>query len=402
MKIILGLFAVLLGASSHISYFKYERHLAPTNSSGQHYVVVDETIWRHARPDLGDLRLYSAESEVPYLLEIERGRAEAVQKNVPLLQPGMVGGKTQFLLDMSGLPEYNRIKLKLAATNFVAHARVEGQDDAHGKHWALLGTTTLYDLSNEKLGNNKTLQIPLTTYKYLRVTIDRPVRPSDVEGGTAGMISEQKATWQDLSSKPKETQEGKDTVFTFPVPGDAPVDRVIFSVDQSQRGFERTVEIQDDKGLYIGSGELSRIHMRRNGQKIDFERTSINLGGTSRGTLRVIIHNGDDIPLKISDVRLQQYERRVYFDSHSGVQSRLYYGDEKLTAPVYDYAELFRRNAGANRLQMGAEEANASYTGRPDGRPWSERHSAVLWVAMIATVIILGGIALRSMKTDKT
>lgn len=401
MKITLGLLAVLLGTSAHISYFHYQRQLVAPNSSGQHYLVVDETIWRHARPDLGDLRLYSAGTEVPYRLEIERGRAEAAQKNVQLLQPGTVGGETQFLLDMSGVPEYNRIKLKLAARNFVTHARVEGQDDAHGKHWAILGTTTLYDLSNEKLGRNSTLQIPLTTFKYLRVTIDRPVKPSDVEGATAGMISEQKATWQDLSSKPKESQEGKDTVFTFIVPKNAPVDRVIFSIDQTQRGFERSVEIQDDKGLRMGSGEISRVHMRRNGQKIDFERTAINLPGTGRGTLRVIIHNGDDVPLKISDVRLQQYERRIYFDSRSGAQFRLYYGDEKLAAPVYDYAKLFHKDADASRVEMGAEEANASYTGRPDDQPWSERHSALLWVAIIATVIILGGIALRSMKTDR-
>jgi Protein of unknown function (DUF3999) len=402
MKITLGLLALLLGAGAHLSYFKYQRQLAATNTSGQRYVVVDETIWRHARPDLGDLRLYSAETEIPYLLEIERGRAEVVQQNVQLLQPGTLRGKTQFLLDMSGVPEYNRIQLKLAARNFVTHARVEGQDDAHGKHWAVLGTTTLYELSNEKLGANKTLQIPLTTYKYLRVTIGRPVKPSDVEGATAGMISEQKATWQDLSSKAKETQEDKNTVFTFLVPTNVPVDRVNFSIDQAQQGFERTVEIQDDKRLRIGSGELSRIHLRRNGQKIDVERTFVNLPGTSRGTLRVIIHNGDDAPLKISDARLQQYERRIYFDSRPGAQFTLYYGDEKLAAPVYDYAKLFHKDAGASRVEMGAEKANAAYTGRPDDRPWSERHSALLWVAIIAAVIILGGIALRSMKTDRT
>jgi hypothetical protein len=158
MKTTLALLAVLLGASPHISYFKYQRQLVAANSSGQHYVVVDETLWRHARPDLGDLRLYSAEIEIPYSLEIERGSAETVQKNVRLLQQGTVGGKTQFLMDMSGVPEYNRIELKLATKNFVTHARVEGQDDAHGIHWAILGTTTLYDLSNEKLGHNNTLR----------------------------------------------------------------------------------------------------------------------------------------------------------------------------------------------------------------------------------------------------
>jgi Protein of unknown function (DUF3999) len=402
MKTTLGLLAVLLVASPHISYFKYQRQLGTANSSGQHYVVVDETLWRHARPDLGDLRLYSAETEIPYTLAIERGSAETVRKNVRLLQPGTVGGKTQFLMDMSGVPEYNRIEMKLATKNFVAHARVEGQDDPHGAQWANLGTTTLYDLSTEKLGHNSTLQIPLTSYKYLRVTVDSPVKPSDVESGTAGMIRSQKAVWRDLSSEPKQTQQRKDTVFTFLVPGNVPVDRVICFIDPAQRNFQRTMEIQDEKGLCFGSGQLSRIHLQRNGQKIDFEQTWVDLRGTSQRTLRVIIHNGDDVPLKISGVRLQQYERRIYFDSDSGAQPRLYYGDEKLATPVYDYAKLFQKHANAGQVQVGVEEANAAYTGRPDDRPWSERHAAVLWVAIIVAVIILGGIALRSMKTSTT
>src|SRR5262245_58466579 len=134
MKTILALLAVLGAASP--SYFKYQRRLDSANASSHHYLIVDEILWRHARPDMGDLRLYSADREIPYALSTEHGSLETLQKSVPLLQPGSVGGKTQFLLDMSGIAEYNRIELKLATRNFVAHALVEGQDDPHGKQWA--------------------------------------------------------------------------------------------------------------------------------------------------------------------------------------------------------------------------------------------------------------------------
>jgi hypothetical protein len=398
MRTTLGLLAVLLAASPSISYFKYQRQVEATNSSGQHYARLDETLWRHARPDLDDLRMYSADREIPYILTIEWGSSQTEQKEVRVLQPGRVGGKTQFLLDMSGVPEYDRIELKLATENFVAHARVEGQDHLHGAQWALLGTTTLYDLSDERLGHNSTLQIPVTTYKYLRVTVDSSVKPSDVEGGTAGVMRAQKAVWRDLSGEPKQTQQGKDTVLTFSVPGNVPVERVTFAIDSAQPNFQRGVKVEGNKGVGFGSGELSRIHMQRNGQRIDVEQTWVDIGGASQGILRAIIHNGDDVPLKITGARLQQYERRIYFDSHSGAQPRLYYGDEKLGAPVYDYAKLFRKDANAGEVELGAEESNAAYTGRPDDRPWSERHPAVLWVAIIAAVLILGGIALRSMK----
>jgi hypothetical protein len=163
MKVTLGLLAALLITGSSISFFKYERDVPAVTSSGQHYVVVDDGMWQHARPGLNDLRLYSADREIPYVLETERDSSETDQKAIRVLQPATVGGKTQVLLDMSALSEYDRVALELSTKNFVAHARVSGQDDPHGARWASLGITTLYDLSDEKLGRNATLQIPLTT-----------------------------------------------------------------------------------------------------------------------------------------------------------------------------------------------------------------------------------------------
>jgi hypothetical protein len=402
MKITLGLLAALLTTSSAISYFHYQRQLEPLNSSGQHYIAVDEAVWQHARPDLGDLRIYSADKEIPYRLTIEQGSSETEQRQCRALQPGTVGGKTQFLLDMSGVAEYDRIELNLRARNFVAHARVEGQDDLHAAKWAILGTTTLYDLSDERLGRNFTLKIPLTTYKYLRVTVDKPVNPSDVESGTAGITRAQKAVWRDLGSEPKQSQQGKDTILTFSVQGEVPVERAVISVDPTQQNFLRRLEVQGENAQEFGSGEIRRVHMERNGQKIDTEQTSLDLRGNLQGTLKIIIHNGDDVPLKITSVRLQQYERRIYFDAAGGTQPKLYYGDAQLDAPVYDYAKLFQKNANAEQKQLGAEEVNTAFTGRPDDRPWSERHPALLWLAIIAAVLILGGVALRSMKVVTT
>ena len=406
-----GVLAAFLAANASFAYFRYERPAEPAKTTGQHYVVVDETFWQHARPDLGDVRMYWEQTEIPYKLTMENGGTETERKSFRVLQPGIVGGKTQFLLDMAGVAEYDRIELKLATKDFVAHARVEGQDDPHGARWADLGTTTLYDLSTEKLGRNSTLQIPLTNYKYLRVTVDRAVKPGDVEGGTAEATRARQAVWRDLSSKAAISQEngnrpgdangthGKATVLTFSIPGNIPVERLVFTIDPAQENFRRPVEIQSDKGSVFGSGEITRIHMLRNGQKINVEQTSLDIEGIGPAALKIKIQNGDDAPLEISDARLQQYERRIYFDSPSGSEAHFYYGDEKLGAPIFDYAKLFEKNANADQVLLRPEQANSAYTGRPDDRPWSERHPAVLWVAIIAAVAILGTIALRSMKT---
>ncbi len=370
--------------------------------------MVDEVIWLHARPDLSDLRLYAAEKEVPYKLTVESGGSETEQKEFRVLQPASVTDQTQFVLDMSGLEEYDRITLKLATKNFVARARVEGQDDLHGTHWALLGTTTLYDLSDEKLGNNTTLQIPPSAFKYLRVTVDSSVKPADVQSGTAGITRAQRAVWRELAAAVKQEQRGRDTVLSFEISSNVPAERLALSIDPAQENFRREISIQDGE-QFSAAGEISRIHMLRNGQKVDVEQTSLDLCGDCAGnsagsrakTLKFVIHNGDDQPLKITGARLQQFERRVYFEADSAALW-LYYGDGRLAAPEYDYAKLFQKDGRVEAVGLNNEEANSAYTGRPDERPWSERHPAVLWISIIAAVLILGGIALRSLKSAPT
>ena len=391
--------AIVVATSASPAYFKYRRQVQSANSAGQHYLVVDETIWRHARPDLNDLRMYAAEKEVPYKLTVETGGSETEQKHFRVLQPASIGGKTQFLLDMSGVDEYDRIHLTLNTKNFVAHTRVEGQDDPHGTKWALLGTTTLYDLSDEKLGSNSTLQIPLSAFKFLKVTVDSGVKPSDVKNGTAGATRAQKAVWRDVTSPSRLEQHGKETVITFDVPANTPVERLTLDIDPTQPNFCRQIQIRASKDEPYATQQISRIHMLRKGQKVDVERTSIEPCGNCQGTLKAVIQNGDDPPLKISGAHLQQWERRIYFDSGAGERPWVYYGDKKLGTPEYDYAKLFQKDARVEPVTLNPEQNNVAYVPRPDDRPWSDQHPALLWAAILAAVLILGAVALRSLQT---
>jgi hypothetical protein len=77
-----------------------------------------------------------------------------------------------------------------------------------------------------------------------------------------------------------------------------------------------------------------------------------------------------------------------------------YYGDDKLGSPTYDYAKLFQTSseAEAAEAKLGPGQHNAAYTGRPDERPWTDRHPEVLWTAMILAVAGFGFIAMRSLK----
>jgi len=317
---------------------------------------------------------------------------------VPVLQQARVAGKTQFLLEMSALAEYDHVRLSLSSRNYIVHARVEGSDDPHAKRWAALSDNILYDFTQENLGGCQLLRLPRSTFKYLRVTLDGPITPQDVTGATSEIAANHVASWQDVGQLMKEEQRGEDTLFSFSLGEGVPVERIVFAVSPGQPNFKREVEIQDDKGGMLGSGEINRIHMVRSGQKIDSEQDEVELSSANRKTISVIVHNGDDPPLKLDGVRLQQLERRIYFDAPAQSALTLYYGDDKLEPPTYDYAKLFVRDPSAGLVQAGAETANPVYSGRPDDRPWSDRHPAMLWIAILAAVGLLGGLALRSLR----
>ena len=166
-----------------------------------------------------------------------------------------------------------------------------------------------------------------------------------------------------------------------------PVERVIFTVAAGQPDFSRNIEIQDENGRWVGSGEINRIHMVRAGRKIDSDDHTVQCTVKGQKILKVAIHNGDDRPLQLAGVKLQQLERRVYFNPPVQQPVMLYYGDPKLETPIYDYAKLFLQDNSAGMTQLGQETANAAYTPRPDDRPWSERHPVVLWAAIIVAVL---------------
>jgi hypothetical protein len=164
-----------------------------------------------------------------------------------------------------------------------------------------------------------------------------------------------------------------------------PVERVTFSIPPSSVNFNRTVILSDDHGNEFQRGAISRVRMNRGGQSVTSEDLDIDLYPRSETKINVIVENGDDPPLSIGSVKPLSVERRLYFDPNGKTSLQLYYGDPKLEAPSYDYAKFF--------------QANPQFAGRPDDRPWSERHTVVLWVAMVVAVVVLGALAIKGLKS---
>ncbi len=392
-----------------IPYFSNVRSVTAKANTQQNYVVVDNATWLYAQKDLVDLRLYRDRTEMPYALTTARGSVNTIESPAKLLNLGSVQGTTQFILDTTGVPEYDRITLKLSddAKDFITRANIEGADDIKASKWTDLGSHPLYDFTREKLGSNSVMKLPLSRFRFLRLNIPS-LSPDQIKSATLATTEEEKARWTELRVFNEKIQNvGRETIITFNLEGNAPLERLSFVLNPNEINFRRPVQVialhkqQDGNQVeqYVQTGTIRRVHLQRKAQSVDSEELALDVN-TQERDFRIIIENGDDLPLRIERAQPLAYERRIYFDPHGATALNLYYGDWKLEAPVYDYAKLFSRDPNAALAELGPASANPEYTGRPDERPWSERHGWVLWAALIVSVLGLGALALRGLKSD--
>ncbi len=403
MKSILAAFLLisLLAASGYeagIAYFSRIRGVAVSAPDRQNYLVVDADVWKYARPDLADIRLYDGQTQVPYALVTQSGGSSNQDSPAKILNLGKATGRTEFDLAVGGLPEYDRVRLAMHAKNFINRAQVEGRRSPNDHSGTDLGSTTLYDFTNEGLGSNFTLKFPASSFPYLHVRLAPGIAPDQIESAFVSNVAETKAVWTDSGTCAATASVPKHSAFACTVSDGAPLDRIVFDLPASTVNFNRTVVVNDDKGSELARGSISRVRVARSGQTVVSEDLALNLRLPVTPRVTVIIENGDDAPLPVTQVLPLAVERRIYFDPKGKTSLTLYYGDAKLEAPSYDYARFFQQSPDAAVAQAAAAEANPQFTGRPDDRPWSERHNAVLWVAMLVAVALLGALALRELQ----
>jgi len=383
-------------------YFRYRREVAITQPGRQNYLVIDAAIWAHTRADLSDVRLYDGDVQVPYALSQEQSAPSTEEREARILNLGVRGGRTEFDLDLGDGAEYNRVQLRLKAANFVASATAEGRDALGGSAGRKLSASTLYDFSREGLGNHFALHIPLSTFRYLHVSIAPAISPRDITSASASMQREAQATWISAGRCQSPEQISRITRIACDLDPGVPVGRILFTVPASMINFRRTVSVNDAQGTGLWSGSITRIRMKSGGREVVTEDLAIGFYNRRGQRVLIEIDNGDNAPLTVEKAEPQALERRIYFDPAGKTAIKLYYGDEKLPAPEYDYARFFHKEADAAQAVMGAESENPNYTGRPDERPWSERHKWVLWGAMLLAVAVLAILALKGLASGTT
>jgi hypothetical protein len=414
MRAAASLLLLAVGAATpEIRYFHYERVVENLPAqAGQACLVVDGGIFAHAAPALADLRLYRNGTETPYVIQLA-APAVASQRDLSPLDKGVRGGQTVFDAEMPD-GHYSDLDLAVTAHDFIAAVEVAGSQTQAGSAETKLGSYTVFDLAKQRLGRSTVLHLPESDFKFLHFRIAGPLKPENITGLSVVRLPASQPRYVTVAETTQVVQKGHTSVFMFTVPAHVPVDRVVFAAGAQPALFSRDVSIEVEPvettpaadaprfpQTVTGSGNLLRVHSVQNGHRIDEEHLTIDAPSADFGVpakWTIAVDNGDDVPLKVDSVRLQMLERDLCFESSGAGDAKLYYGDAALSAPRYDYATLFARQANAAAVTAGAEQPNGQFEPRPDQRPFTEKHPALLWAALVLVVALLGAIALGSVK----
>jgi hypothetical protein len=404
---------LIAAASPDTHYFRYERPILNTPPKQlQTCVALDAATFAHAAPLLADLRLYREGKERPYAIRFAAPTENATQIIAPV-NLGDLNGKVAFDAEMPD-GHYDDIDLKLDTQNFIATVEVSGSQDRTGRE-TRLGSYTIFDLTDQKLGRSTVLHIPESDFRFLHFRISGPVKPKEVTGLTIDRLAEDKPQYVTVAESSSIAQRDKGSIVEFTVPGNVPVDRIEFVPGTEPASFSRDVTISvspvdrrssagNDNEFFVpttASGNLLRVHGLHNGRRIDEEHLAIGAPWSAfrkAAKWTITIDNGSDVPIDLKSVRLLMIKRTLCFDAAPGAGYALYYGDPELSTPRYDYASLFSFERDGAQAALGPEQSNPDYRARPDERPFTEKHPSLLWVALVIVILLLGGIALRSAK----
>lgn len=366
-------------------------------------VTVPVEIYGHVQPQQADLRVIDDNGqEVPYILYAKQRVEQRQWRATKLEDLGHVTGQyTHAIVDVGENPElHNSIALDTSETNFFAWVEVAASDDR--RTWRVVrDRVPIYRFRQDTIEGNQVVTYPETRARYLRLHIslqeDKPFQLLGVRV-TQEVIEEAERVPLPVSGAAEPGAPAQQSWWRFDLGArDVPVSEARFETTSAP--FHRAVQVSasndEQQWWLVGTGEIYRLEKGSQEQ----EKLGVEHSEVLTRYLRVAVFNRSDPPLEGLSVKVYGTPRHVVFNQQPGRSYRLLYGNTMAKRPEYELARLVnaKQMEAALAAGLGPEQTNPDWS---DPRPWTEKHPWVLWAALGVAVVVLGALALRSLRSS--
>lgn len=350
----------------------------------------DGVLFAHTRRELADLRILdSAGAQVPWRTRPVQGSTRPPLP-VLVLNSGTQGGAAVALLDLGpNAGVHDQVTLDIPEQDFVGKVEVSGSDRRRGA-FTRLSTTVIYDISGAPPARSTTAVYPPSDFRYLSL---RATGVGEIAGASVIASPGPQPELLERPVRSTEVRSGRRlTIVTVDLGfRNIPVDEI--RVLSSTRLYDRPVQVE-------ASNTGERYVLYAQGRVFRFQESvdaTIPVEVRHR-YLRLTIENGDDAPLEGLRVEALARPRTVLVSEGFEPPYRLVYGNPRLGAPEYDFAQAPIDPDSAANATLGREALNPDWEAPEDTRSFTARHPQVMKaaLALAAAVLLFGAfLALR-------
>jgi hypothetical protein len=342
-----------------------------------------------------DLRVVASDgAEIPYALDPER--AAAAEHRLPMIDAGFVPRRwTQSVLDLgtSGAV-VDAVALDIDAARrptYFVRVALDASDDR--TTWRIVrDDAVVYRVAQDGGRGNATVSFPPTRSRWLRVRVLDPATPFPLTGARVAAAPPAEPGLARIPLTPVVHDDPAAHVRTWTFVGGVAIRPAAVAFADGGALYRRAVSVDasDDGASWTAVGDGTVAHYAEGGSQ-----TTVALDETTARELRVTVHDGDDAPVPGLRPALLARQHIVVFPATGG-GATLLSGDPAATAPSYDLgARLAHESWHAAGARTGETVANAGYR---DARPVGERFPWLITGALIAVAVLLGGVALATVK----
>jgi len=396
------LLSVVMVAQTQLASWPNYVELNPTPKAGVYKLTIPLYVMGQSRDDLGDLRLFDSENrEIPYAIRILQTMDQRQESGSKLFNRATVGSASEATIDLGDNPgEHNEVEVQTPGGDFRRLVTVEGSDS--GRDWRMLKNDgVVFDFeSNGRNVSSNHVKYPASRYRYLRVRVSADEVSDDGVPEIASVKVSRTfhqegflTTWSVFVPEYQlwRNQGAHATTWTIDFGSRVPCSQLTLTI--ADPSFYRPFQVENvgdpQNPRLLASGNLSRrADEKVEPQVITFDQEE----HVQRIKLQVTDYSNQ--PLNIVTIEAAAPAREVVFElkQPQTLPLRLYFGNQKISEPHYDFEKELEAKLKANpsSTAVGTTQKNPAYT--PEPLPFTERLPWLIYLVLAASSVVLGWI----------
>lgn len=322
----------------------YKRKINAKQNSWNYFRIPDN-LYEKAEPGLADLRIYRIlqkdSLEVPYLISGFWGTEVQMDEYFEILNKTKTEKGYYFTLQREdNQSEISEIKLSFDNKNFDWRIDLEGSNDQ--KEWfGILENYRVLSIKNSKTDFSfENLIFEKTRYKYYRILVKTNEKPllSEAAFQNDDVLKYQKFNVHKIQNfKVKNDKKSKTSTAVFSLKNSLPIYSFRIKVE-NKNDFYRPISIYAIDTIATEKGKLAEYSGIADGTLSSLKGADLkSYKEVLAKQMMIVIDNGDNPPLKISEIEVKTYENGIVFKAEKSGDYILTYGNQQIIdRPNYD------------------------------------------------------------------